>query len=72
MFDELFAAFPEHTHFYEVCNMTMSDALERCARMTGDNGMVCNYQNKIIFAVKHPLITDDIVWLSPVSGSPTN
>ena len=72
MYDELFAAFPDHSYFYEVSNMTMNDALERCARMTGDNGLVSTYQNKIIFAVKHSLDTNDITWLSPVAGSPLN
>jgi len=70
MFEELNNAFPNHTHFYEVNGMVMSDAMERCARLSGDDGHVFNYQGKIIFAVKHALETTDISWLNPVTGSP--
>lgn len=72
MYEELNAAFPGHTHFYEVGNMTMGEALERCARMTGDDGQVLNFQGKIIFAVKHALATTEITWLNPVAGSPVD
>lgn len=70
MFEELNNAFPNHTHFYEVNGLVLSDAMERCARLTGDDGHVLNYQGKVIFAVKHALVTDNIDWLNPVSGSP--
>jgi len=70
MFEELNNAFPNHTHFYEVSGLVMTEAMERCARLTGDDGHVLNYQGKIIFAVKHALDTADIAWLNPVSGSP--
>jgi hypothetical protein len=70
MFDELNAAFPEHTNFYEVNGLVLSEAMERCARLTGDNGLVFNYNGKIIFAVKHWQETTDIEWLNPVAGSP--
>lgn len=69
MFDELNDAFPDHTHFYEVKGLTLTDALDRCARMTGDNGNVFNYQNKIIFAVKHSL-SPELTWVTAVPGSP--
>ena len=72
MFDALNAAFPNHTHFYVVNGLSMADALDRCARMTGDDGQVFNYQNMIIFAVKHALDTANIPWLDPVSGSPVD
>jgi hypothetical protein len=70
MFDELNAAFPYHSNFYEVSGLVMSEAMERCARLTGDDGMVFNFQGKIIFAVKHALDTANISWLNPVAGSP--
>lgn len=70
MYNELTIGFPDHTHFYEVGNMTMGEALDRCARMTGDDGQVLNYQGKIVFAVKHALDTNEISWLNPVAGSP--
>jgi hypothetical protein len=44
--------------------------MERCARLSGDDGHVFNFQGKIVFAVKHALETTDISWLNPVSGSP--
>lgn len=69
MFDELNAAFTNYTHFYEVVGKTMTESLELCARLTGDDGHVLNYQGKIIFAVKHS-IGNDIEWLKPVDGSP--
>ena len=70
MYDNLNAAFPNHTHFYIVNGLQMAEALDRCARMTGDDGQVFNYQNMIVFAVKHKLETTDITWLDPVPGSP--
>lgn len=69
MFNELNNAFPDHTHFYEVKGLTLTEALDRCARMTGDSGNVFNYQGKIIFAVKHSLGTD-LAWAELVAGSP--
>jgi hypothetical protein len=70
MYNELNNIFPDHFYFYEVGNMSFGDALERCARLTGDDGHVVNYQGRIVFAVKHKLVTDDISWLNPVPGSP--
>lgn len=72
MFNELNNMFPDHTNFYEVGNMTFSDALERCARLTAGDGQVLNYQGKIVFAVKHNVDTTAIDWLNPVPGSPIN
>lgn len=70
MFDELNAVFPNHTNFYEISGLTMTEALERCARLSGDDGHVLTYQGRIIFAVKHALSTSDISWINPVAGSP--
>jgi hypothetical protein len=69
MFEELNNAFPDHTHFYEVLGITMNEAMDRCARLTGDNPQVMNYNGNIIFALKHDL-GNGIEWLRPVSGSP--
>jgi hypothetical protein len=69
MFEELNAAFTHYTHFYEVVGKAMAESLESCARLTGDDGHVLNYQGKIIFAVKHS-IGNDIEWLKLVDGSP--
>lgn len=69
MFEELNNAFPNHTHFYEVLGITMNEAMDRCARLTGDDPMVMNYNGKIVFALKHDL-GNGIEWLHPVPGSP--
>ena len=69
MFEELNNAFPNHTHFYEVLGITMNEAMDRCARLTGDDPLVMNYNGKIVFALKHDL-GNGIEWLRPVIGSP--
>jgi hypothetical protein len=69
MYDELNAAFPKHSFFYEVNNLTFGEALERCARLTGGDGELLNYQGKIIFAVDHTL-GNEIEFLTAVEGSP--
>ena len=73
MFEELNKMFADYTHFYEV-GMTLNEALERCARLTGDDGHVLNYGGKVIFAVKHPIGVNasEISWLTPVSGQPVD
>jgi len=71
-FTELDAAFPGHTHFFNVSGLSFSEALDRCARLTGDAAEVLNYNGMIIFAVKHALETDGIPWLNPVPGSPVD
>jgi len=71
-FAELDAAFPGHTHFYQINGLSFSEALDRCARLTGDAAEVLNYNGMIIFAVKHHLESDGISWLNPVSGSPVD
>lgn len=72
MFEDLNAAFPNQSYFYIVTGLPMADALERCARLTGDDGHVTNYQNQIIFACSHAVGVNasDIPWLTPVEGSP--
>ena len=69
MFEELNNAFPNHTHFYEVLGITMNEAMDRCARLTGDDPLVMNFNGKIVFALKHSL-GSGIEWLVPVPGSP--
>lgn len=70
MFQELNDAFPQYTHFYTVSGMTMSEALDKCARLTGDNGHVFQYNGSTIFAAKHDVESVDIPWLDPVPGTP--
>ena len=69
MFDDLNDAFPDHYHFYEVVGLTMSEALDRCARLTLENPQVLNYSGVIVFASPVDL-GDGIEWLRKVPGSP--
>lgn len=70
MFETLNNAFPNHTHFYVVSGMQISEAMDRCARLTLDDGQVFHFNNQVIFAVNHDVETVDIPWLDPVEGSP--
>lgn len=72
MYNELNNVFPNHTHFYEVSGMSMTEALEICARLSADDTHVVNYAGKIIFATKHNVESVDIPWLHPVAGSPAD
>jgi hypothetical protein len=47
----------------------MNEAMDRCARLTGDDPLVMNYNGKIVFALKHDL-GNGIEWMKPVTGSP--
>jgi hypothetical protein len=69
MYEQLNEAFPQQTHFYTVNGLTMADALERCARLTGENAHVFNYNGQIIFALNHDL-GSDLDFLTPVPGTP--
>ena len=70
MFDELNAAFPNHTHFYEV-NLSITEAMERCARMAAGDVHVVNYQGKVIFAAQHAMTgISNADWISEVPGAP--
>jgi len=70
MFDELNAAFPDHTHFYEVVGLPLAEAMDQCARLTAGEVQVVNYQGKIIFAVQHYLSVSGAGWLVEVPGAP--
>ena len=70
MFNELDAIFPNHKRFYEVVGLSLAEAMERAARLTGDDSHVLNYQGKIIFAVQHSLDVTGIDWLTEVPGTP--
>lgn len=70
MFDELNAAFPNHTHFYEVVGLTLAEAMDRSARLTGGDSHILNYQGKVIFAVQHDVNVSGFDWLIEVPGAP--
>jgi hypothetical protein len=71
MFDELNSSFPDHTHFYEVIGLSLTDAMESCARLAAGDPQIFNYNGKIIFAVQNNVSVTDIPWLTEVPGSPT-
>ena len=52
----------------------LAEAMERVARLTGDDGAVLNHGNQIIFAAKHDIGhgAQDISWLWPVPGQPVD
>lgn len=72
MYNELNSIFPDHFYFYDVGNMSFGEALERCARLSGDDNHVVNYQGRVIFAAKNAIDVNAISWLNPVAGSPIN
>ena len=65
LFDDLDAMFPSHTHFYQVNLPTMNEALDRCARMTGELGHVFTYNGTMFMAVQHSLGNDN-PWLTEI------
>ena len=70
-YSELLAAYPAYSYFYEVINLSLADAMDRCARMTGDEGHVVQFNGRTFFTVKHE-IGNDNDWLKLVEGSPTD
>lgn len=70
-YTELSTAYPSFSHFYEVTNLSLPDAMDRCARMTGEEGHVVQFNGRIYFTVKHE-IGNDNDWLTLVPGTPTD
>ena len=68
LYNELNTVMPQQ-HFYEVISLSFADALDRCARMTGNEGNVFTFNGKTIFACHHP-INGDNDWLVAVEGTP--
>jgi hypothetical protein len=64
LFEELDTAFPAHSHFYSV-SLPLNEALDRCARMTGDNGHVFSYNGMVVLAVQHGT-GPDVPWLNEI------
>jgi hypothetical protein len=65
LFDELDAIFSNHTHYYTVALPDMNEALEKCARVTGDNAQVINYAGQMVLASQSNL-GDQISWLTEI------
>lgn len=71
MYEELNNIFPNQYWFYEVSGLTMTEAMDRCARLTGNAAHVINYQGRIVFASVHE-IGNDNPWLSLIGGPQSN
>ena len=69
MYEELNNAFPNQFWFYSVEGLNLTDAMERCVRLTGDASHITTYQGRVIFASTHE-IGNDIPWLSLIGGPP--
>jgi len=71
MYEELNRIFPNQWWFYEVVGLTLTEAMDRCARMTGQQAHVVNYQGKIVFASVDEIDTS-VSWLSLIGGPVQN
>lgn len=67
MYEELNKIFPNQWWFYEVLGMTITEAMDRCSRMTGEPSHVINYQGRIVFASVSE-IGNDNPWLVLIGG----
>lgn len=75
LYDELNEMFPSHNYFYTVTLPTIGEALDRCARLTGDPSHVFQYQGQTIMCVQHPLVDSDnggVNWLRAIPGNPVD
>lgn len=71
MYEELNRIFPNQWWFYEVIGLTLTEAMDRCARTTGQQAHVINYQGRIIFASVDE-VGNQIPWLSLIGGPSQN
>jgi hypothetical protein len=73
LYDDLNAMHPSHNYFYTVGLSTMSEALEKCARLTADPCFVFTYNGQMIMCVQHALVDSQnggVTWLTGISGNP--
>jgi hypothetical protein len=68
-YSELDTIFPGHYYFYLVNNMDISEALDKCGRLSRDAAQVIQYQGAIVFASTHA-VSSDVPFLTPVAGNP--
>jgi hypothetical protein len=62
MYNELKAAYPSYTHFYEV-KMSLAEAMDLCARLSSDDEHVVQFGGKIYYTAKNEY---DIEQFAPV------
>lgn len=70
LYDELDAIFRNHQHFYKLGVSDMSEALDKSARLIGENAQVITYNGQIYLASQMHL-GSDVTWATPVDGNPT-
>jgi len=73
LYDDLNEMFPSHNYFYTIGLGTMDEALDRCARLTGESCHIFTYQNQMIMCTQHSLVDCDnggVSWLRAVPGNP--
>jgi hypothetical protein len=49
--------------------MDISEALDKCGRLSRDAAQVIQYQGQIVFASTHA-VSSDVPFLTPVPGNP--
>ena len=49
--------------------MDISEALDKCGRLSRDAAQVIQYQGAIVFASTHA-VSSDVPFLTPVAGNP--
>lgn len=70
LYEQLDQIFPGHFYFYSVSAVDMSEALEKCARVIGENAHVINLNGQMYMASQTNL-GSEITWAVPVAGNPT-
>lgn len=70
LYDELDAIFRNHQHFYKLSVADMSEALDKSARLIGENAHVITYNGQLYMASQTSL-GSEVSWAVPVDGNPT-
>jgi hypothetical protein len=60
MYNELVAAYPSYTHFYEV-TVPLAEAMDLCARLSSDDEHVVQFNGKIYYTAKQEYEIDCLV-----------
>lgn len=66
LYEELDGMFPNHTHYYIVNVPDISEALDRCGRLSHGSPHVIQYSGMIIL-VSPSAISNDITWLTEIN-----
>ncbi len=74
LYDDLNSMYASHNYFYQVGLSTISEAMDRCSRLTGEDAFVFQYQGMIVMCCQHALVDKNnggVEWLTAVDGNPT-